>query len=303
MFTGQTVRVILNPTSGTERGRHVTDVISHELQRAGVSDLDVHTTRSGSDAVRWAGEAAADGFGIVIAAGGDGTVTAVAHGVRKAGTDTLIGIVPLGTGNGLARILQVPIDTVGALRALQQGKAVPLDVLDVPSHEATSLLFLGAGLDAEINRDADPEDKARLGFLAYVQATFSNLTDRRNHDITLLLDGNETSLQAHTVSVFNATHLKLLGAQVGPDAYPHDGVAEVAVLTSQGLLQTVGQVLRVVDRNASRPVLRKIRELQLQAEPPMLVHIDGDVVGETPLALRVVPAALRFIAGRDYRLP
>src|SRR5690625_7480821 len=148
MFTGQTVRVILNPTSGTERGRHVTAAISQELRRAGVSDLDVRTARSGSDAVRWAGEAAADGFGIVIAAGGDGTVTAVAHGVRQAGTDTLIGSVPLGTGNGLARLLQVPLETVPALRALQQGKAVPLDVPDVPAHEATSPLFLGAGLDA-----------------------------------------------------------------------------------------------------------------------------------------------------------
>lgn len=303
MFTGQRVRVILNPASGAERAQHIADAIQARLTAAGAVEPELRFTASAADAVSWAASAAADGFSLVLAAGGDGTVTRVAHGVRSAGSDTPIGIIPLGTGNGLARILQVPLDPLAAVEALKRGRLVPLDVIDVPSHDATSLLFLGAGLDAEINRDADKDHKARLGFLAYVQATFSNLSGRRNHEVTLSMNGEQRQLQAHTVSVFNATRLQLFGAEVGPDAQPHDGVAEVAVLTSPGFWSVVGQVLRVVDRNASRPVLQKVRQLRVEAQPAMLVHIDGDVVGETPLELTVLPAALKFIAGPGYRLP
>ncbi len=303
MFTGQRVRLILNPASGNERGEQLAATIRSRVENAGAAELDLCTTGSAEDAVNWAAEAAADGYGIVLAAGGDGTVTGVAHGIRKAGTDTIIGIIPLGTGNGLARILNIPMDPVQAVASLAKGRTVAVDAMDVPSHDATSLLFLGAGLDAEINRDADADNKSRLGFMAYVQAAFSNLSGRRNHDVRLTLNGEEQQLQAHTVSIFNATRLQLFGAPVGPDAHPHDGVAEVAVLTSPGLWAVMGQVLRVVDRNASRPVLKKVKEVKVVAYPPMLVHIDGDVVGETPLEVRVLPGALHFIAGAGYKIP
>src|SRR5690625_3936663 len=267
MFTGQRVRVILNPASGAERGQQIADALGTRIRAAGATELDLRFTGSAADAVDWAASAAADGFSLVLAAGGDGTVTRVAHGVRSSGSDTVIGVVPLGTGNGLARILQIPVDPLAAVEALQRGRVVPLDVIDVPSHDATSLLFLGAGLDAEINRDADPDHKARLGLLAYVQAALNNLSGRLNHEVTLTMDGEERQLQAHTISVLDAPVRQRVGAELGPDAQPHDGVAEVAGRTSKRFWSVVGQVLMVVDRNASRPVLQKVRQIHADARP------------------------------------
>lgn len=303
MFTGRRIRVILNPSSGTERGQSLAGRIEQAIAEAGPLTLELSITGGADDATNWARQAADDGFDLVLAAGGDGSVTAVAHGVLQSEKRPALGIIPLGTGNGLARVLGLPVEPLAAVKALREGRLVELDVLDVPSHNTTSLLFLGAGLDAEINKDADSHNKARLGFLAYVQATFRHLSDRQNHQVEMVVDGQPRSVAAHTISVFNATHLNLFGAEVGPDSHPHDGVANLSVMSAPGFWKVMGQVLSVVGRNASRPRLERIRELEFTAEPPMLVHVDGDVVGETPVKLSLKPAALRFIAAAGYRIP
>lgn len=295
--------MILNPTSGTERGQELADRLRQAISSTDPAELDLRVTGGPDDAWTWAFEAAEEGFDVVIAAGGDGSVTGVAHGILKSEKRPAVGIIPLGTGNGLARVLGLPIEPLAAVKALAGGKLVALDALDVQSHDATSLLFLGAGLDAEINRDADSDVKARLGFMAYVNATFANLRGRRNHSVRLVVDGVERQVQAHTISVFNATRLQLLGTRVGPDAHPHDGYAELSVMSSPDLLAVVGQVLRIVSGSSGKPELEEIRELEIEAKPPMLVHIDGDVVGETPVKLKLVPAALQFVAAARYRVP
>jgi YegS/Rv2252/BmrU family lipid kinase len=303
MFARKRISVILNPSSGTESAESLTELIRTTIHAGQAAELDLRLTTGSEDASNWAREAADDGFDLVIAGGGDGTVSSVAHGVLKSTRAPAIGIIPLGTGNGLARILGLPLGPAAALKAMQAGKIVELDALDVLSHDATSLLFLGAGLDAEINRDADAKQKARLGFLAYVQATLGNLRGRHNHQISLIVDGQERQLRAHTVILFNATHLELLGIGIGPDAQPHDGVAELAVMTSPGFWPVVGQLLRIAGRSTSRPELEHVRSLKLEAEPPMPVHVDGDVIGETPVEVRIRPAALRFVADGDYDIP
>lgn len=303
MFESKRICVILNPSSGAESARELSDVIQDTLRADGAAELQMRLTTGTEDARNWGKEAADDGFDFVIAGGGDGTVTEVAHGVLRSAMSPAIGIVPLGTGNGMARVLRLTQDPRRSLAAMQTGKIVTLDALDVVSHDRACLLFLGAGLDAEINRDADAEQKARLGFLAYVKATIANLSGRKNRPVTLVVDGQERQLLAHTVNVFNATHLAVLGFDIGPDAHPHDGVAELSVMSSPGFWPLVGQVLSILGRRTSKPELEPVRTLKLSAEPPMLVHVDGDVIGKTPVEVRLLPAALRFIADAGYEIP
>lgn len=307
MITGSRIRLILNPASGAERGKAVADQIRSAILELGPEQLDLSLTTGPDDASDWAQEAARDGFNLIIAAGGDGTVAAIARGILKSGHKAAIGIIPLGTGNGLARVLGIQTgmqaEPLQSVRALARGKLVALDVLDVPSHDAVSLLFMGAGLDAEINRDASPQVKARLGFLAYVGAAFANVLRRRNHQIRMVVEGEERQLQAHTVSLFNATRLQIMGNPVGPDAQPHDGWAELSVMTDPGPFQVAGQVLRIISGPTSRPGLEGFRTLELEADPPMPVHIDGDLIGETPLSVRLLPGALQFVASEKYVVP
>lgn len=300
MFQGRRVLAILNPSSGAGKGSSFADELPSTLERHGASDVEVRVTQGPEDAFDWAAAADDEGFGLVLASGGDGTVTAVGHGVMRSKATVPIGIVPLGTGNGLARVLGLPLEPMKTLDALSAGRVVAIDAVDIPSHDTISLLFFGAGLDAEINREASAERKGRLGILAYVVAAITRLRGVRDHDLRLVVDEHERHLRGHTVVGFNATRLQFLGLPVGPDARPHDGRMEVAVLRDPGFWATLGQVVRLVRRSVSELDLEPARTLHLDADPPLPVQVDGDVVGETPIEATVVRAALRFIADASY---
>ncbi len=300
MLTAKRVLVIVNPASGRGRVEAVEDAIRNGLERFG-AEIAMYRTRTDRDATEWAADAADDGFEVVLVAGGDGTVTAAARGLVRAGSGLPLGVVPAGTGNGLARVLHLPIDPAKAVTVLGRGTPVRLDVMRRVGTDEVALIFFGAGLDAEINRDADRDAKARFGFLAYLGAGLRNLWGRRNHRVRLELDGDMEHLAAHTVSLFNAASFPLGAMRVGPDVDPHDGLLDVAVLRNPGFLRAVGAVLRLVGGPRGVGVLRRARRVRVSAEPPLLVHADGDVAGSTPLEVEVLPSALTAIAARDYR--
>ncbi len=278
----------------------VEEAVRTGLERLG-AEIAMYRTRTDRDATEWAAAAAEDGFDVVLVAGGDGTVTAAARGLVRAGTGLPLGVVPAGTGNGLARVLHLPIDPARAVSALGRGTLVRLDVMRRVGTDEVALIFFGAGLDAEINRDADRDAKARFGFLAYLGAGVRNLWGRRNHRVQLELDGDVEQFVAHTVSLFNAASFPLGAMRVGPDVDPHDGLLDVAVLRNPGFLRAVGAVLRLVGGPRGVGVLRRARHVRVSADPPLLVHADGDMAGSTPLEVEVLPGALTAIAARDYR--
>jgi diacylglycerol kinase (ATP) len=300
MLDGKRVLVIVNPSSGRGKPDAVETTIDEALRGVG-AEPTLRRTGGADDATEWAEQAADDGFDVVLVAGGDGTVTAAALGIVRGGHDVPLGVVPIGTGNGLARVLRLPIDPAKAIAALGEGVPMRLDVMRRVGDGALALIFFGAGLDAEINRDADAQSKARLGYLAYFAAAARNMWGRRNHRVTLTIDGEVEVLAAHTVTLFNAASLELVGIDVGPDVDPHDGQLEVAVLRNPGFWQSAAQVLRLVSGPRGLGELRSARRVRVEAEPPLLVHADGDVVGSTPLEVEIVPAALTVIAAQDYR--
>jgi diacylglycerol kinase (ATP) len=294
------ILVILNPSSGKAKPDAAERIIGTALEEVGAT-YELRTTNGAEDPVAWAERAATDGFDVVLAAGGDGTVTAVATGLLRSEDAAILGIVPMGTGNGLARVLRLPIDARKAILAMDAGHEVALDVMQVASPPSIALFFLGAGLDAEINRDADPAAKKRFGFLAYVGATARNLWGRRNHRVVLTVDGGRESFAAHTVTVFNAGQFELAGLEVGPTADPHDGQLDITVLRAPGFWRSLGAVLRLVSGQwDERATSRRARAFRIEAYPPLLVHVDGDVVGSTPIEATVLPGALRVIASADY---
>lgn len=300
MFRGRRTLAILNPTSGARRGEDVAADLEEALLGHGAVAAEVRVTGGPDDALDWATSAAEEGFDLVVAGGGDGTVTAVAQGVFRSGADTPVAVLPLGTGNGLARVLGIPLDPDGALEALASGRPVKLDVIDVRSHGLVSLLFCGAGLDARINEEADREAKDRLGFLAYVLATLKSARELKRHDLVVTLDDRSVRLRGHTVIAFNATRAAVLGVELGPDSYPHDGRMDVSVIRSRGTLAVLRRALRLLGRHESRSQMTPATRLRVEATPPLPVQVDGDPVGETPLEAEVVPAAVTCVAPADY---
>lgn len=291
--------VVLNPAAGRAEAAASWGPVERALVEAGALTVTVRLTAELADARRWGRDAAHEGFDVVLVGGGDGTVAAVASGVVQ-GCGLPLGILPTGTGNGLARTLRLPASPLAAIRAMRTGRETRVDALEVVSHDRLALVFAGAGLDAEINRDADAPRKRRFGTLAYAGATVRNLVGRRNRRVELTLDGQVENVDAHAVSVFNAGVIEIAGMEFGPPADPHDGLLDVAVFRTPGPFRASGQVLRLLLGRPKQAELLVAKHVRIASDPPMLVHVDGEVVGSTPLEVRTRRGVLRFLADAAY---
>ena len=267
--------------------------------------------------------AVADGADVVIAAGGDGTVRAVAEALR--GTDTAIALLPSGTGNLLARNLKLSLDNLhDSVATAFAGRDRPIDLglVDVEreSGERERFVFVvmaGIGLDAKMLANTNPKLKKRVGWLAYVDAIARSLRDDNSMNIRYDLDGQgRKSMRAHTVLVGNCGLLPG-NIMLLPDAAVDDGIFDIVALRPDGLIGWVQIWIKIVWENGvlrRSSVGRKImayskevrtvryskgKQIVVRLDEPQDFEMDGDSVGKAiaiktwvdPLALTVrVPA-------------
>jgi YegS/Rv2252/BmrU family lipid kinase len=235
--------------------------------------------------------AAAAGVDVVLACGGDGTVTAAAAGL--AGTVTPLAVIPLGTGNLLARNLGLPIDLSEALTVALTGRGRRLDTC-----RANGSLFLtmaGLGLDAKMLAGASEPVKKRFGWGAYVVAALRHLRDRPMR-VRLRTDtGPPVRRRASGVIVGNVGALQG-GVPLLPDAQPDDGLLDVVVLTARSWGSWLAVVLHVLLRRSEatdRVLRRTFAELRIDLDRPHLWELDGEVMGRTrQLVINIQPGAL-----------
>jgi diacylglycerol kinase (ATP) len=242
--------------------------------------------------------AIAAGVDVVAAAGGDGTVRAVAEVVH--GSDAALALLPSGTGNLLARNMRLPLDDLGAsVRTMFRGEDMPIDfgTIGVEREDASRerfgfLVMAGLGLDARMLANTRPELKKRLGWLAYVDATFRSLRDSGSFDFRYRLDDEGAkSLRGHTVIVGNCGTLQA-NILLLPDAKIDDGVFDIVVLRPRSFWGWLRIGARIFWENA---ILRRASSTRL---------------GETVVGQRIITRAkqerpLRYLRGREFtmRLP
>ncbi|ADG76067.1 diacylglycerol kinase catalytic region [Cellulomonas flavigena DSM 20109] len=272
-------------------------------------------------------EAVEKGADLVVAVGGDGTVRAVAEAL--AGTGVPMGLMPLGTGNLLARNLDVPVgDPLAALQLALDGVDKPIDVgwlrverwesqmdddiaeaaddlpddTDVP-RDHIFLVIAGLGFDAAMVADADDELKAKVGWIAYFMAGVRHLHGRRLRVRLTLDDHPPQQLRARSLLVGNCGRLPG-GITLLPDAVLDDGVLDIASIDTRGGIagwaQLFGEVVLqgVGVRNESAAKIGRIdharaRRARIQVAGGEHVQVDGDIVGRaSEVTARVDPAAL-----------
>ncbi|MDX2358201.1 diacylglycerol/lipid kinase family protein [Dietzia sp. PP-33] len=234
------VAVIVNPTKAG-----VDEVRRRTVERAplhGWTDPVFYETTEDDPGLGQATEAAAGGVGLVIACGGDGTVRSVAQGL--VGTGVPMGVVPLGTGNLLARNLDVPLDDVDrALRVAMSGRSRGVDLGEVrytdgegETHDDVFLVMLGAGMDADMIAGTNDGLKARVGWFAYVGAFANTLLRGHRIRVEYSLDGGpDIHTRARALIVANCGMLQA-GMVLLPDAVIDDGLLDVLALRAKGAL-------------------------------------------------------------------
>lgn len=237
-----------------------------------------------------------DGCAIVIAVGGDGTVRAVAEAL--AGTDAALGIVPRGTGNLLARNLDVPLgDMTAALERIRDAAPRRIDLgrvrLDA-GEEQIFAVMVGFGVDAQMLAETDDDLKDRAGWLAYVEAMGRALSGTEMTNVSIALDDDEPrDVPGHTLIIGNCGTLQG-GIRLLPDAEIDDGRLDLLLVSADGALQWLDTVRSVVWDNGIRrwfsrgeeavssDSMRYLRAQRIDVElgAPRTFEIDGEEVGE-----------------------
>jgi diacylglycerol kinase (ATP) len=293
--------VICNPTSGG--GAYDPDEIREEL---GGMELDWIETRGPEDAM----EAAQDWKdGLLIVAGGDGTVNDVVNGLGKAGfpDGVTLGILPTGTGNDLAATLCIPEDAELAEDVIRQNRERKLDVARVRSEGVGERFFINVatgGLGAEISDANDEELKKRWGKLSYLRAS---LEVARNFDVrqlSLYLDGEERGVKAVNIAVGNCRYTGG-GWPATPKANPEDGLLDVVVIETLGAVELFNLAPAVLAEysylDKEGVFFVRAKEIRVETKPPGLEFTaDGEVIGNEPAQFSVLPQTLKVIVGPGY---
>lgn len=293
--------IVINPTKAPPGRDDLERLITAETEKVGWAPPRIWETTVDDPGITQAQEAVDAGAAIVVAAGGDGTTRAVA-GVL-AGTGVALGLLPMGTGNLLARNLGIPLnDADAAVDVIMNGRERTMDLCratvtgpDGGRKEEPSVVVLGMGFDAEVMAQVDDGLKRRIGWGAYVASGLGRLVGQR-HPVRIWLD-DEPPRITRVRSVLVATAGTLTGGvTLLPEAQLDDGLADVVTVTPRtlaGWAQIIWWAVR--GARGSNPLMqqRQVRKVRIDARWPMPAQIDGDAISDAVrLDVTVEPGAL-----------
>ena len=287
----RTISLIVNPSAGGGRaGRHL-EAVGRALSARGL-EHHVERTRSLEHARDLALQAAAAGE-IAVAFGGDGLIGAVAGALR--GSDGVLGMLPGGRGNDLARVLEIPLDPVAACEVLASGAVRPLDL-----GEAGGRTFIGiasCGFDSDANRIANQARIVR-GNLVYTYGALRALLTWRPATFTVTLDGRAShTIRGYTIAAANSKAYGG-GMLLAPDASLEDGLLDVVMVEhvpKARFLRLLPTVFKGAHVSLPNVHVERAAEVRIAADRPFTVYADGDPIAELPVTVRALQAAVRMI--------
>ena len=320
--------LIYNPCSGQVVVGHELDNVVAMLSRSGWS-VALRETSQPLEATELARQAANRGAGVVISAGGDGTVNEVANGLVN--TDAALGVLPVGTTNSWALQMGIPAPNpmipgrktvklvanleeriarplpanyyrkvlLDAARVLVEGRTVAVDVGEISGRYF--LMWAGIGLDAAILESISLKEKRALGTWAYVFTAIGSGYRYSSTDVWLNLDGKVIKVSTPLIVVSN---IQLYGGvlTIGAKARVNDAKLDVCVFKGEGFFTFVQHALKVLSRHHLRdPKIEyyQCSEIIVESNRALPVHVDGDPFTETPVAIRTVSSALKVIVPKN----
>lgn len=308
--------LVYNPTAGRSGPRReIPDAIA-VLQAAGWLILPAATQGPGH-ASELARQACAEGYDVVLVAGGDGTINQVADGLMAAARESLplaiLGILPAGTANVLARDLGLPVPGPGlagtlpkAARMLLESTAAWVDAgrAHGAEGERTFVCWAGVGIDAAITAHvmANPQAKRRFGALYFAAAALAHVPQIKNAPaFTLRVDDQVWRGQGMLAVASNIQHYAVV-IDMAPMASLDDGLLDVVFFRSADLRTGLNVLTKLaIGRHIGDPDVEftLARRVVIEADPPQPVHVDAEPFGVTPLAIEVVPHAFRLLVPRS----
>lgn len=298
--------VIVNPHAGRRRvGREIPE-LERNLRSKGLDYVLLRTEGPG-DATRFAREALEGGGRFVVAAGGDGTVNEVVNGMLDAegkpvGEDPVLGVVAAGSGSDFVRTFGLPGDATRACSHLTGDNTYPLDVGKItyaaPGGGTETRYFVNvaeAGLGAAVAARAD-RMSPRLGQAKYFVGFWLTLPRFKLADVRVLADRKTYEGPAYMIVVGNGQYYGG-GMKVSPRSYPGDGVLDGVVFKGpkSDAFTMIPKIYR--GEHVPHPHIEELRvkgELVVEADRPLPIEADGEVLGNTPATFAVIPHPIKM---------
>ncbi len=263
---------VINPISGTHDKQAIPGDIENFLDVSKYS-YDIRLTEHARHASDLAKQAAQEGADIVAAVGGDGTINEVARSVVH--TQTALGIVPSGSGNGLARHLQIPQNPKKAIEIINNGLVHCLDYGII--NEKPFFCTCGMGFDAFVSKKF--AESGRRGLLQYAKDTIGIGLNYKSETYKLIYeDGREETVEAFLIACANASQYGN-NAYIAPTASMKDGLMDIIILSPLSPIQGAHVLLQMFTKsllNNSHVRMMKTPKIRIEREAPGAVHCDGE---------------------------
>ena len=286
------IAFIINPVSGTANKSGVLKYIGQVFGNMEQHDLQIHTTRSAGDGYEIAKNYAEEGINFVIAVGGDGTVNEIARGLM--GSKTALGIVPLGSGNGLARHLQIPLNYKKAIDVIALKKIQSIDVAQVD--ERVFFCTAGIGFDALIGNRFNASSKR--GLQTYLRVAAKEILGYEPQEYQLTIDGKTITRTAFLITFANASQWGN-NVYIAPHAISSDGLLDVVVWREFPLIVAPWIFSQLLTKTFDKaPYVETFRgkNITVKRKLPDYVHFDGDsCIMDRELKIKIIPLALKVL--------
>jgi len=304
------ILVILNPVAGRTQVESVKRALHRYFKQHQSIQLELYETTGNEVVADIVSEAIAGGIEGVFAAGGDGTVSAVADALAETGIP--LGIIPTGTTNVLAQELGIPLNIDRACRLLAGPTATrPIDTLQ--QDDRHYVLSVGIGLSALAIEGTSREGKRRYGPLAYIWSILKTVAGVQPHLFTIISDGRKRKIRAADVLLANVS--TITGPlRWGPHIKPDDGRIDICVMRAKNIWDIVGVGLDIVipgrpRKNRYLVYWQAYHSVLVFGEELLSVQGDGEALGQMPLEVVLAPGSVQVLVanpeenGRKLRLP
>lgn len=281
---------IVNPISGIGRQKVIEKLIDEHLDRT-IFDYEIAYTKAAKHAIELSKEAASRNIDIVVAVGGDGSVNETAKGL--VGSNTAMAIIPTGSGNGLARHLNIPLNLKKAMKLINNGKETRIDSIQL--NNETFVNVAGIGFDAHIGWQFAKYGKR--GFSSYIKVIMREFPKYKAQDFEIIIEGKSIIKNAYLISFANGSQWGN-NAHIAPNADIRDGILDIAILKDFKIFSalSIGYKLfkKTLHESAHLEIL-KAKEVIVK-QKGNIAHIDGEPleVGNE-LKIKVNPLSLKVI--------
>lgn len=292
----QKVKVILNPVAGYGPTKEKVPQLDQALQQTG-AEYSLVATDYPKHATELAHEATLDGWPIIAAAGGDGTINEVVNGILKADThQPKLGIIPMGMANDLATVLNIPSDVAAACHRLTHGTAQPIDVGEVNQHYFVNSSAIGLQPMVTINQQKWPSFG---GGTRYLMAAIQSILFAQSWDMRIDWPNGAYEGQVLLVSVGNTARTGGM-VQMTPQANPTDGLLDFMYGTRMHrwqMFRLLPKTLQGSHTEDLKVTYKQTKQLTIEAHPATAIQADGEIIdtGATQIVYNILPARLEIV--------